>query len=225
MAVAEPAGEALSGIMSAHEQTERFVEVTPDWSGGWVLGWREIVLVLAGILVAYVLWVFFRLRRIGRSVPEKKMAAAEHGAIGTSEPPASGPIAPVFAQEVPFDACESNLPWARPPERSQDNRRVEIIESEVVSLRNQVDALRETVIALSEELRAASALGASATKSPDPLSPLYGEAMQMAVDGHDAETISARCGIARAEAELVVALARRSMQAEGGRDDDGQTRY
>jgi hypothetical protein len=32
--------------------------------------------------------------------------------------------------------------------------------------------------------------------------------MQMAIQGHDATTIAHRCGIARAEADLVVALAR-----------------
>jgi hypothetical protein len=32
--------------------------------------------------------------------------------------------------------------------------------------------------------------------------------MQMAIQGHDALTIAQHCGIARAEAELVVSLAR-----------------
>ena len=40
------------------------------------------------------------------------------------------------------------------------------------------------------------------------VSPLYNDAMQMARQGHDAATISQHCGIARAEAELVVSLAR-----------------
>jgi hypothetical protein len=44
-------------------------------------------------------------------------------------------------------------------------------------------------------------------KASHSVSPLYTDAMQMAMLGHDAGTISERCGIARAEAELVVALA------------------
>ena len=40
------------------------------------------------------------------------------------------------------------------------------------------------------------------------VSPIYGDAMQMAVSGYDPAAIAERCGIARAEAELVVALAK-----------------
>ena len=44
------------------------------------------------------------------------------------------------------------------------------------------------------------------------VSPIYGDAMQMAAAGYDAAMIAERCGIARAEAELVVALARSQVQ-------------
>lgn len=40
------------------------------------------------------------------------------------------------------------------------------------------------------------------------VSPLYGEAMSLAVRGADAAGVAARCGISIAEAELVVALSR-----------------
>jgi hypothetical protein len=40
------------------------------------------------------------------------------------------------------------------------------------------------------------------------VSPIYGDAMQMAAAGYDPAMIAERCGIARAEAELVVALAK-----------------
>ena len=46
------------------------------------------------------------------------------------------------------------------------------------------------------------------------VSPLYGDAMQMAVAGHSAEMIAERCGIARAEAELVVALTQSQAAAQ-----------
>jgi hypothetical protein len=56
-------------------------------------------------------------------------------------------------------------------------------------------------------------------------SPLYNDAMQMAIQGHDATTIAHHCGIARAEADLVVALARNrhegSLEAETGVADGG----
>jgi hypothetical protein len=38
------------------------------------------------------------------------------------------------------------------------------------------------------------------------VSPIYGDAMQLAHAGYDPAAIAERCGIARAEAELVVAL-------------------
>ena len=40
------------------------------------------------------------------------------------------------------------------------------------------------------------------------VSPIYNDAMQYALQGHDAATISQNYGISRAEAELVVALVR-----------------
>jgi len=44
------------------------------------------------------------------------------------------------------------------------------------------------------------------------MSPIYGDAMQLAVAGYDPALIAERCGIARAEAELVVALAKSQAQ-------------
>ena len=48
--------------------------------------------------------------------------------------------------------------------------------------------------------------------SAQAISPVYGDAMQMAAAGYDPVMIADRCGIARAEAELVVALAKSQMQ-------------
>ena len=45
-------------------------------------------------------------------------------------------------------------------------------------------------------------------------SPFYSEAMQMAMQGQEAADISVLCGISRGEAELVVALARNSGEAQ-----------
>jgi hypothetical protein len=69
-----------------------------------------------------------------------------------------------------------------------------------------VDELRGEVLAAREDFRRqlAQTEGAALEAS----SPVYNGAMQMAVQGHDATTIAHHCGIARAEADLVVALAR-----------------
>jgi hypothetical protein len=86
---------------------------------------------------------------------------------------------------------------------------MEGVEREMEQLREEVDALRGALAALREEvtaLRDDFQQETQAARAVQNASPLYGDAMQMAILGHDALTISERCGISRAEAELVVAL-------------------
>ena len=64
-------------------------------------------------------------------------------------------------------------------------------------VRGELAALREEVKLKVERVQAAQHVA-----------PVYGDAMQMAVAGYDAAAIAERCGVARAEAELVVALIR-----------------
>lgn len=68
------------------------------------------------------------------------------------------------------------------------------IEAELKDLREQVVALREEV----DKLKAARTV-----------SPQYGEAVTLAQQGLDAQTIAARCGISVSEAEMVRALSQR----------------
>ena len=81
---------------------------------------------------------------------------------------------------------------------------IESLNRELAQLRKEVGGLRAEVLLLREEQRR--------EREPPPpvqvISPLYSDAMQMALQGHDAATIAQHCGIARAEAELVVALVR-----------------
>lgn len=76
------------------------------------------------------------------------------------------------------------------------------IETELAQLREEVDTLRGEVAALRDEMWQE----VGHMRAHQMVSPLYNDAMQMAQIGHDAATIAERCGIARAEAELVVAL-------------------
>jgi hypothetical protein len=71
-------------------------------------------------------------------------------------------------------------------------------------LRDEVGALRAELSAVREALEREL----SQPQVAQNISPIYSDAMQMAMQGHDAMTISQHCGIARAEAELVVALVR-----------------
>lgn len=81
-------------------------------------------------------------------------------------------------------------------------REMEESREEIESLRGALAALREEM----DQLRAAFAQEVQSAHIAQNASPLYSEAMQMAVLGHDALTIAERCGISRAEAELVVSL-------------------
>lgn len=75
------------------------------------------------------------------------------------------------------------------------------MESEVRQLRDQLTESREEIQRMREEMGRLSAA--------QKVSPLYNEAMALAVRGVDAAGVAGRCGISIAEAELVVALSKR----------------
>lgn len=75
------------------------------------------------------------------------------------------------------------------------------LEAEVRQLREQLTESREEIQRMREEMGRLSAA--------QKVSPLYNEAMSMAVRGVDAAGVAGRCGISIAEAELVVALSKR----------------
>ena len=84
------------------------------------------------------------------------------------------------------------------------------MEREISLLREEVDILRSELAALRNDMQHDLAQ----VRVAQNVSPLYGDAMQMAVAGHSAEMIAERCGIARAEAELVVALTQSQAAAQ-----------
>jgi hypothetical protein len=173
------------------------------------LSWREALIAIVALLAAYVLVVFVRLRRIKQgkldlSVPEQlaaKSAVAAYAAEQRSEPPEvrSQPTAP----ELLSAPSEFAFPWNEPPEEIQAQQRLDSLECELGQLRKEVGSLRAEVLVLREEQQREQAQMAQ-----NVVSPLYSDAMQMAMQGYDAVSISEHCGIARAEADLVVALVR-----------------
>lgn len=168
------------------------------------LSWREALFAVIVLLALYVLVVFLRIRRLKRgnavaSIPEAYAAQSAVAAYeAVQKPSPSAPAeSPVTLSDVPF-------PWNEPPPSEPDPQKIESIEREVAQLRKEVGGLRAEVMVLREEKRREQ-LKPNVTQNA---SPLYSDAMQMAMQGHDAATISQHCGIARAEAELVVALVR-----------------
>lgn len=87
--------------------------------------------------------------------------------------------------------------WKQNPAQFGEQQFMRGVAEELHELRGQMAALREEV----ERLKAARNI-----------SPQYGEAVALAQQGMDAQTIAERCGIAVAEAELVRALSRQAGQ-------------
>lgn len=152
--------------------------------GGVTLGLREAVIGLIALVAIYMLVVVLRMRRLRQPAAAQPSAPAADDAAGDTEMPLAGDD------------------WAAPG--LADGMLTSGLEQEVAMLRDEVDALRGELAALRADFQ--QELGhLRATQS---VSPIYGDAMQMAAAGYDPATIAERCGIARAEAELVVALAK-----------------
>jgi len=168
------------------------------------LSWREGLIAIVALLVIYLLVVLFRFNRLKReknavnkpAPSEFNSAIAAYAAIQKPETNTSA--------DVPTPAEGFDFPWNEPPPGAPGQQMVEALDREVAQLRKEVGSLRAEVLILREEQRR------EPEKAPvtQDVSPLYSEAMQMAMQGQDAASISHYCGISRAEAELVVALVR-----------------
>jgi hypothetical protein len=152
------------------------------------LGLREGVIVLIALVAAYMLFVLLRM-----------LLLRNRSAVAEKAVPAVAPVeAPVT--QVP----ETGENWGKASEGLAEDALRSGLEQELAQMRDEVDAIRGELAALRDDMQQELAhLRASQT-----VSPIYGDAMQMAVSGYDPAAIAERCGIARAEAELVVALAK-----------------
>jgi hypothetical protein len=185
------------------------------------LGWREGLIAIIALLVLYILVMFLRMRRLQRDLRvagvSPRVAQSAVAAYAAAQDPESipavtpvEPVAPVAAAAVETTARVAadapEFPWNEPPPEIPGQALIDALQREVYQLRCEVDELRGEVLAAREDFRRqlVQTEGAALEAS----SPVYNGAMQMAVQGHDATTIAHHCGIARAEADLVVALAR-----------------
>jgi hypothetical protein len=164
--------------------------------GGMTLGLREGVIGLISLVAVYIVFVLVRMLRLHKK----------------SLPPAAAPVAPSLEPVLPAaSAAGEGAPeltleeaWEPVPSGLADGLVRHGLEQEIAQLRDEVDAVRGELAALRQDmLQELAHLRAQQT-----VSPIYGDAMQMAAAGYDPAMIAERCGIARAEAELVVALAK-----------------
>jgi hypothetical protein len=170
------------------------------------LSWRVALIAIVALLALYVVVVFVRLRRLrqgkpGSSVPEATATAAQLAVSAYAAEQAPEPNEPSDAPDL---LSEAAFPWNEPPAEIPGQQRIEALERELAQLRREVGGLRAEVLILREEQRREL----TQSQAVQHVSPMYSDAMQMAIQGHDAASISGHCGIARAEAELVVALVR-----------------
>lgn len=165
---------------------------------GVTLGMREVLIVLIALVAIYMLFVVLRMRHLRRRpiLPAQAVPAVDEPAGQNDD---SGLAA--FRGEAAAE-LDADLPEA-PPHLAEEVLRSGL-EQELAQLRDEVDAVRGELAALRADMhQELASLRASQT-----VSPIYGDAMQLAVSGYDGAAIAERCGIARAEADLVVALAK-----------------
>ncbi len=185
-----------------------------------LIGWREALLGAVALLVLYVLVVAFRLRRLRPPVQPASGEVSATDASGDNSLPDSpdGPL-PDFASSsvspyptIDVSVGERDFPWNEPPEPPGNDERFAAIATELAQVRTELATARSEIAALREEIRQQ----VERVEAAQHVAPIYGDAMQMALAGHDAATIAQRCGVARAEAELVVALIRNRDNAASG---------
>ncbi|MCL2020811.1 MAG: DUF2802 domain-containing protein [Betaproteobacteria bacterium] len=183
------------------------------------LPWREILLTLILGIVLYMLWLVWKMRGLSRVKPQPPPAPAQ---TARDEPTLTN-TAPAFPKSAAVgENNELPLVYPLPPlsprhaERPSPLSRAhegEIMHKtlmdgmsrELKELRQEVAILRDSFALLRDEMEMLRN-SLQNTQVAQNASPLYKEAMQMAILGHDALTISERCGISRAEADLVVSL-------------------
>jgi hypothetical protein len=187
-------------------------------------GWREGLIAIIALLVLYLIVLFFRLWRLQQApsalpplVAQSAVAAYTAIQDEAESTPAAASAAPAAlagetaasltapASVAAAAAGKREFPWNEPPLDIPGQAMIDGLQREVYQLRCEVDQLRGEVLAAREDLRRQSVPSPGVAQSA---SPIYTDAMEMAIQGHDATTIAHRCGIARAEADLVVALAR-----------------
>lgn len=165
------------------------------------LSWREALLVSIALLAIYLVVAFLRMRRLRN----EKLAASSR-ASGTAQ----SAVAAYESEQTPVEeapvepASEPAFAWNEPPPDNPLQRQLDTLERTVTALRDEVMLLRSELRLVQDEFRQEL----SQARAAPNVSPVYSDAMQMAIQGHDATAISEYCGIARAEAELVVALVR-----------------
>ena len=178
--------------------------------GGISIGVREGVLGLIALIALYIIFVLLRMLFLHRQPAAPAKSEAPVPTPVQAPPAAEADDIPVLAiSEAPDLPQEPAIPpalasaWEDAAASVADENTRQSLARDVAQLRDEVDAIRGELAALRQDMH--QELGH--LRAAQSISPIYGDAMQLAIAGYDPAVIAERCGIARAEAELVVALA------------------
>jgi hypothetical protein len=195
------------------------------------LSWRELLAAAVVLLVIYILLTYLRINRMENESrlaqelsPEAiRSAVQSYAEVQEPEPemvphksarPAKAAVqAP--AEDLSRPRKVRDFAWNEPPSANPLPYRVEIVEKDQAQLRREIGGLRgelKTLRAELQSLREEQRREINKVQDVQNVSPFYSDAMQLAVQGREAEDISVLCGISRSEAELIVALARNHAQ-------------
>lgn len=180
---------------------------------GLALGLRELIVGLISLVALYMAFLAWRMRQAkpqplvepviaAPPAPEKPEVAEAFTPTNTLEASllaARAQAATAAQQPPPGEAV-----WERPPVGMAEGILRQGMERELAQMREELDAIRGELANLRGEVHKELSL----VRASQNVSPIYGDAMQMAMSGYDAGLIAERCGIARAEAELVLSLAK-----------------
>lgn len=167
---------------------------------GVTLGMREAVIVLIVLVAIYMLFVVLRMRHLRR----RSMSPAQVAPVLAADDQVAEQDDSGLAPSSEEAAAEPDADRSEAPRHLADGVLRSGLEQELAQLRDEVDAVRGALAALRADMHQELA----SLRACQTVSPIYGDAMQLAVSGYDAAAIAERCGIARAEADLVVALAK-----------------
>ena len=201
------------------------------------IGVRELIILLVVLVVIYMLVVVLRIKSLTARRRFDEIAAARYeadlaeakskkkGKRGREpEMSLSTPVTPSkndldsFYEVAP--RIEPRNKYAEPPDvtiASFDQEKLTRLERDLKATRDELDALRASFAQTRDGLLA----DIERLKAGQRVSPTYGDSLQMAMSGATAEEIAARCGIARAEAELVISLAKGSSAKPLGEVPEG----
>ena len=173
---------------------------------GLTLGLREGLIGLIVLVGLYMAFELLRMRYLRNKAEVESLTAKSRPEPLVNVTDEDADDEPVLDKAPDKRATQSEAEplWERPPPGLAEGVLRQGMEQDLAQLREELDAVRGELAALRADMQQEMTV----MRAAQTVSPIYGDAMQMAISGYDPSLIAERCGISRAEAELVVSLAK-----------------